>query len=171
MTKPHKLPTLLFLLGTTAVASFNLPILAQEHSEHRCGDSSTDSNPNPSPQAQGSKKDDVNTEVSTYGSPVPYWYEGEESPRLFLGHLKRTKNAYLFNTKANQSTNTKSFIIKFYDEDAEKEAIDIARNYKTKENNIKLLGYISKKDSNNIEVIYGLSPNQCWEELIPSNKK
>ncbi len=94
----------------------------------------------------------------TFGETVA-WYEGETSPLLFDGYLKALKPGYAFKVTANypNETNHKVFVVKFYDEDAEKEAIDIAEKNKDLPINIRLLGY---PKGDNIEILYGLNPGE-----------
>lgn len=126
---------------------------------------STEPTPISVPQFENSENNE------NYGTTVSEWYAGENPPKLFLGNLKTVKGDYIFITQSTNGNNSKAFAVTFYDEDAEKEAIEIAKNYNNKENNIQLLGYFSKEDPNELEIIYGLSPNQIWKGLVSSNKQ
>lgn len=90
------------------------------------------------------------------------WYDGERAPSLFRGFLTITKNGYLFTEINPTETISTNHIVKFYDEDAEAEAIKIAKENMEKPINIVLLGYPDKegKSYKTIEVIYGLDPNK-----------
>lgn len=102
----------------------------------------------------------------TFGKRVD-WYKGETAPLLLDGYLKIMESGYAFKVKANPPEDhiVKVFAVVFYDEDAEKEAIDLVDKNIKEPNNIRLLGY---PKGNNIEVIYGLDLD---EELTPTNQE
>jgi|LakMenEpi03Aug12_release.lakeMendotaPanAssembly.Ray.scaffolds.fasta_scaffold1369051_1 hypothetical protein len=102
------------------------------------------------------------------------WYDGEIAPNLITGYLSINKNCYLF-TQSNPNNNQNddkenrkqewAYIVKFYDEDAEREAIEIAKVNKDRITNIQLLGHPTKENGHTVlEVIYGLAPGEKFKK-------
>jgi hypothetical protein len=101
-----------------------------------------------------SSEDTVNKQTNEIGEEVQ-WYDGERAPKSYTGYLSTQPEGYVFNI------GPKPFLVVFYDEDAEYEAIEIAKKYSDMAQNITLVGYQEGEDR--IEVIYGKPINK---ELI-----
>jgi hypothetical protein len=101
-----------------------------------------------------------------FGEPID-WYGCEENPKMFCGLFQIHENGYTFTVKANHSMEKKVFTVAFYDEDAEKEAIEIVQSNQLDAhgNNIKLIGYHCQTQKDKLEVIGGEMVNTATPRI------